>query len=89
MLGAHQSDPPDVPSLQEAGDSLLTLVNSERLTVSLYCLRRLLYTYSQSPSIKHYVLVRKDLILCVFHGSQTTRTWKLVAVSFTGPASER
>ena len=51
MLGAHQSDPPDVPSLHEAGNSLLTLVNSESLTVSLYCIRRLLYTYSQSASI--------------------------------------
>ena len=37
-----------------------------------------------------YVLVRKDFILCVFHESQTMRTWKLVAVSFIySLASER
>ena len=34
MLGVHQSDPPDAPSLQEAGDTLFTLVDSGSLTVS-------------------------------------------------------
>ena len=34
MLRVHQSDPPDAPSLQEAGDTLFTLVDSGSLTVS-------------------------------------------------------
>ena len=34
MLGVHQSDPPDAPSLQEAGDTLFTFVDSGSPTMS-------------------------------------------------------
>ena len=33
LLGRHGSDPPDVPSLQEAGQTLQTLVNTGTLSV--------------------------------------------------------
>ena len=35
MLAAHQSDPPDVPSLAEAGETLESLINTGTLTVSM------------------------------------------------------
>ena len=34
LLGGHASDPPDAPSLQEAGETLQTLVDHGELTVS-------------------------------------------------------
>ena len=35
MLATHQSDPPDVPSLTEAGDTLESLINTGALTVRM------------------------------------------------------
>lgn len=34
MLGVHETDPPDVPSLEEARETLQSLVDSGSLSVS-------------------------------------------------------
>ena len=36
LLGSHMSDPPNVPSLQEAGEKLQTLVDTGELIVCSY-----------------------------------------------------
>ena len=43
LLGPHTSDPPDVPSLQEARETLQQLVDSGDLTVSVCSSRSVLH----------------------------------------------
>ena len=48
LSSAHPSDPPDVPSLGDASETLRRLVDSGALTVSS--------TYSPPPSLSAYII---------------------------------